>query len=78
MSFSRRPSRVARAINGTGEVLRSVLPRFRLSREQLFAAASKGTGLTDWGDKDFFAPLDHLLDAFEREADLTLLVPCIT
>ena len=64
---------MARAINGTGEILRSVLPPIRLSRERLFAAASKSAGLTDWGDETFLAPLDRLLDAFEREADLTLL-----
>ena len=64
---------MARAINGSGEVLRKVLPAVGLSRERLLAAASKGTGLADWGDEDFLAPLDRLLDAFEREADLSLL-----
>ena len=64
---------MARAINGSGEVLRSVLPPVCLNRERLIAAASKGTGLADWGDEDFLVPLDHLLDAFEREADLSLL-----
>ena len=73
VSDSRGPSRVARAINGSGEVLRSVLPPVRLSRERLFSAARKGTGLADWGDQNFLAPLDRLLDAFEREADLSLL-----
>lgn len=73
MPLSRGPSRLARAINVSGEVLRGVLPPARLSRERLFSAAIKGTGLTDWGDEDFLGPLDRLLDAFEREADLSPL-----
>ena len=64
---------MVRAINGTGEVLRSVLPAVSLGRERLIADASKKTGLTDWGDESFLAPLDHLLDALEREADLSML-----
>lgn len=62
-----------RAINAAGEVLGGALPRIGLSRERLFAAARKGTGLADWGEENFLAPLDRLLDAFEREADLTLI-----
>lgn len=64
---------MARAINWSGEVLRSVLPPASLSRERLSAVASKETGLTDWGGENFLAPLDHLLDAFESEADLSLV-----
>ena len=73
MSLSSRPSRTVWAINGAGEAPSRVLRPARPSRARLFAAAGKSTGLTDWGDENFLAPLDHLLDAFEREADPSLI-----
>jgi hypothetical protein len=43
----------------------------RLDEAGLLAAARRRTGLSDFGDPDFRAPLRVLLSAFEREADLT-------
>ena len=65
---------MVRLINQFGEVLsRLRLRPIDLSHERLMAAASKQTGLFDWGEEDFLTPLTVLLDAYEKEADLSLL-----
>ena len=61
-------------VNQCGEVLHRLRLRpIDLSRERLMATARKQTGLADWGEEDFLTPLTVLLDAYEREADLSLL-----
>lgn len=66
-------SRAVKAINGAGELLGCVLAPEGPGRERLMEAACKGTELSDWGRENFRAPLDRLLGAFGREADLSLL-----
>lgn len=44
--------------------------RFSLQEESLLAAASRETGLADFGDASFRKPLGILLDALRHEADL--------
>jgi hypothetical protein len=69
----RRPLAI-RLLNGTGRALRAGgLPLVRLDDAALLARATRATGLDDFGDDAFRAPLRRLLDAFEREAGLTLL-----
>ena len=70
----RRLPIIVRLVNQFGEILNRLhLRPVDLSREQLMATARKQTGLSDWGEDDFLAPLTVLLDAYEKEADLSLL-----
>jgi hypothetical protein len=63
-----------RVLNGVGGALRAAgLPLVRLDEATLVARASRETGLADFGDDRFRVPLRVLLDAFEREAALTVL-----
>src|SRR5262249_58855634 len=58
-----------RALNALGgPIARWVLS---LDPEDLLAAASARTGLTDYGDPSFREPLAVLLQAFEHDADLS-------
>lgn len=69
----RRPVAL-RVLNGVGGALRRAgLPIVRLDEGALVARAVRQTGLDDFGDEAFREPLRRLLDAFEREARLTLL-----
>ena len=69
-----RQSPIVRLINQFGEILNRLHIRpVNLSRKKLMANACKQTGLSDWGEEDFLTPLTVLLDAYEREADLSLL-----
>src|SRR5262245_8473647 len=62
------------AINGIGETLNRLGVRpVSLDEGSLLAAASRATGLDDFGDAEFRAPFRRLLDGLESEADLTLL-----
>lgn len=68
-----------RLLNGAGAVLRTAgLPLLRLDATALMARATRATGLTDFGDDAFRAPLDRLLAALEGETELTLLGRLIT
>ena len=63
-----------RALNAAGGALRALgLPLVRLDAAALMAEATRRTGLDDFGDPRFREPLGLLLDAFEREAALTIL-----
>jgi hypothetical protein len=63
-----------RAFNGAGAALAAVGLRVpSLAPDGLIAAASRKTGLSDFGDPSFRVALDRLVDAFEREAALTTL-----
>jgi hypothetical protein len=63
-----------RVLNGVGGALRAAgLPLVRLDEATLVARATRETGLADFGDDRFRVPLRRLLDAFEREAALTVL-----
>lgn len=63
-----------RAFNAAGGALRAAgVPLVRLEAESLCARARRATGLDDFGDPWFRAPLAVLLDALEREAALHLL-----
>lgn len=65
---------IVRLVNQSGEILNRLHIRsVNLSRERLMATARKQTGLSDWGEDDFLTPLTVLLDAYEKEADLSLL-----
>ena len=65
---------IVRLVNQFGEILNRLhLRPVDLSREHLMAAARKQTGLSDWGEDDFLTPLTVLLNAYEKEADLSLL-----
>ncbi len=70
---ARRPLGL-RLLNGAGRALRGAgLPLLRLDDASLLARATRTTGLDDFGDGAFRAPLRRLLDAFENEAELTFL-----
>ncbi len=56
-----------RAANGVG------LQPVSLDFDKLLHAARSNTGLADFGEDDFEAPLRMLLDGLENEADLSLL-----
>jgi hypothetical protein len=60
-----------RALNALGGPI--VRRTASLDRDELLAAASKRTGLSDYGDPVFREPLTVLLDAFERDANLSAL-----
>ncbi len=63
-----------RLLNGVGGALRRAgLPVVRLDETSLCAAATRRTGLEDFGDGSFREPLRRLVDGFEREAALTTL-----
>ncbi len=63
-----------RVLNRTGGALRRVgLPLVDLDAPALFDRARRLTGLSDFGDPFFREPLRVLLDAFETEAELTML-----
>jgi len=58
-----------KALNAVGEpVVRRLA---RLDEDDLLAAACKRTGLDDFGDPSFLGPFRLLLDALEREAQLS-------
>jgi len=61
-------------IRAGNALARPLLPRLvRFDEAELLAAASKRTGLADFGDGGFRDPLTVLLRALEREAHLTPL-----
>ncbi len=63
-----------RATNAAGSVLlRMGLRPVSLDERDLLGAARRATGLDDFGEDDFRAPLGWLLQALESEAELTLL-----
>lgn len=63
-----------RALNGVGGLLaRGGLALPGLDEETLLARARRATGLDDFGDPWFRAPLRHLLASLEGEAALTTL-----
>jgi Sulfotransferase family len=63
-----------RAFNAAGAALAAVGVRVpSLAPERLLAAATRRTGLSDFGDPSFRTALDRLVAAFEREAALTTL-----
>jgi hypothetical protein len=49
------------------------IARFELDAERLLAAARKETGLDDFGDDDFLAPMQLLIRSLQEEADLNAL-----
>jgi hypothetical protein len=62
------------ALNVSGRVLnRAGIRGPSLSKESLFAAARRRTGLHDFGDWAFDEPLDRLLASYESESRLTAL-----
>jgi len=70
----RRTPIALRVLNGVGCALRAAgLPLIRLDEGSLTARAAKRCGLDDFGDFFFRQPLGLLLNAFEREARLTVL-----
>lgn len=70
-----RPYRsvVARAYNAVGRLLRRVGLKRPLSVESMLYRANRATGLWDWGDESFRAPLERLVQSFEEEARLAPL-----
>jgi sulfotransferase family protein len=63
-----------RVFNATGGALRTLgVPLVRLDVDGLLAEASRRTGLADFGDDAFRAPLRLLVASLEDEARLTLL-----
>ncbi len=63
-----------RALNRAGAALASIgLRAPSLAPDDLLAAATRKTGLADFGDPSFRVALEQLVGAFEREADLTAL-----
>jgi len=64
-----RPAAVVRAANRAARPLARFV---RLDAEDLLTRAARRTGLSDFGDDSFRAPLAVLLDAYEREARLTV------
>ncbi len=66
--------RSKRFINWAGDVLNQCgINLVDLSEESLMKKASHKTGLSDWGDPDFYAPFRVLLDSYEKEANLSLI-----
>lgn len=63
----------ARLFNRAGRLTQAWRGPRRLQADELLASARRGTGLTDFGDSFFRAPLDVLLDSIEREAELSAL-----
>jgi hypothetical protein len=63
-----------RAFNRVGAALRDLgVPLVRLDERDLLGRAVRRTGLSDFGDDAFRAPLRLLLESFEREAQLSTL-----
>ncbi|HSH02638.1 MAG TPA: sulfotransferase [Anaerolineae bacterium] len=63
-----------RAINALGRLIaRRGTPPIDLTPETIIAQAQRETGLTDFGSDDFRQPLNKLVNAYETEANLTLL-----
>jgi len=63
-----------RLFNRVGGALRAAgVPLVRLDEATLLGRARRATGLEDFGDDWFRAPLRRLLDSFESEARLTAL-----
>jgi hypothetical protein len=63
-----------RPLNRLGALMeRAGVRSVSLEKEKLLEAARRATGLSDFGDGDFHAPLARLLRSLEREARLTLL-----
>ena len=61
-----------RALNLAGRAARAVgLPLLDLDPEALLAAAAARSGLSDFGDARFRAPLRLLFESYERDASLT-------
>ena len=75
--MSSKPSRLpfaVRLLNLTGRGLGAAgLQPVKLDTERLLQAARDNTGLDDFGDEDFLAPLALLLDCLHKEADLSLM-----
>lgn len=62
------------SFNLAGAALRSTgFTLVDLEAERLLETARRRTGLEDFGNEDFRAPLETLLDACERQAELTLI-----
>ena len=62
------------ALNASGRVLhRAGIKAPSLSRQSLFAAARRRTGLDDFGDWAFDEALDRLLESYETESKLNAL-----
>ena len=65
---------IVRLANGLGPKLNRLgLRPADLTRARLMAAASRKTGLSDFGADDFLTPLDVLLDGYEKDAGLSFL-----
>ncbi len=63
-----------RAMNWAGYQLRRMgVPLVRLDESSLHKAASKNTGLSDFGDSHYREGLTRLLHSFEEEADLSII-----
>lgn len=63
-----------RLMNGVGAALRAAgLPLARLDDAALIRAATRKTGLSDFGDDRFRDPLRRLTESYDREARLTFL-----
>jgi hypothetical protein len=75
MSFSERLiDGAVGALNAGGKVLRRAgIERPSLDRDALFAAASKRTGLNDFGSWEIDEPLNRLLESYRNESRLTAL-----
>jgi hypothetical protein len=75
--MSSKPSRLpfaVRLLNLAGRGLGAAgLQPVKLDAERLLQAARDNTGLDDFGDEDFLAPLALLLDCLHKEADLSLM-----
>src|SRR5262245_51299884 len=60
-----------RAFDWVGRALRGIGPFASLSEAALLAAATRKTGLSDFGDESFREPLRRLLASLEADAALT-------
>ncbi|AFZ29906.1 hypothetical protein Glo7428_1338 [Gloeocapsa sp. PCC 7428] len=62
-----------RGVNWAGETLKqNKISLVNLAEESLLTAATRKTGLADWGDESFRLPLQMLLKSLEEDAELTL------
>lgn len=68
-----RPFWIATANRMRRPLLRLGLLDDAIKREHLLDAAATATGLDDFGDNDFLAPLDRLLQAYRRDAHLNTI-----
>ena len=69
--YHRKPIRALNTVLRGASVLG--LAKFPLERDKLIATARKATGLRDFGDESFLDPMQRLIDALEKEADLNPL-----